>query len=395
MSRLTKRTLDALQPSSSDYFVWDEELKGFGVRVSPKNTKTFLVQYRAGGRQRRVKVGRYGPLTADEARLEARALLGDVAKGDNPAEEIATERRAPTVAEVADRFVRDHVAVRIKPSTARNYVAFMTYVVKPRWGVRKIADVTRADITALHHSYRDRPYQANRMLCILSKFFNLAEVWGLRPDGSNPCRRIQKYPEAKRERFLSTDELARLGRVLAESEASGAENPYVVAAFRLLLLTGCRRGEIQFLKWEYITPSHILLPDSKTGARKIPLPPAAQEVLRRLPRPADNPYVICGELRGLPMNDLEKPWRRIRARAELSDVRIHDLRHTYASNAVMAGLSIPMVGKILGHTQVQTTMRYAHFADDPVREAAKLVSDGLSLALQTLPARPRLTVVPS
>ncbi len=289
MARLTKRTLDALRPAADDYFVWDDELKGFGVRVSPKDAKTFLVQYRAGGRQRRVKVGRYGPLTADEARLEARQLLGDVAKGENPAEEIATERRAPTVDQVADRFLRDHVAVRIKASTARNYVAFMTYVVKPRWGARKIADVTHADITALHHSYRDRPYQANRMLCILSKFFNLAEVWGLRPDGSNPCRRIQKYPEAKRERFLSREEVSRLGVVLSEGEMTGAENPYVVAAFRLLLLTGCRRSEIQFLKWEYVTPTHILLPDSKTGARKVPLPSAAQAVLRSVQRIPGNP----------------------------------------------------------------------------------------------------------
>jgi len=233
MAKLTKRTIDALSPKATAYFAWDDELKGFGVRVSAKGKKSFVVQYRADGRQRRMKIGRYDPLTADEGRIEARKLLGEVAKGGNPAEEVASERRAPTVAEVADRFVRDHVNVRIKASTSRNYVAFMKYVVKPRWGVRKIADVTRADIVELHHSYRDKPYQANRMLSILSKFFNLTEVWGLRPDGSNPCRRIQKYPEAKRERFLAPNELARLGEVLAESEATGAETPYVIAAFRL------------------------------------------------------------------------------------------------------------------------------------------------------------------
>jgi integrase len=392
MSKLTKRIIDSLTPQSTDYFVWDDELRGFGVRVSPKGTLTFMVQYRAGGRQRRVKVGRYGPLTAEEARLQARELLGDVAKGDNPAESISMHRHAPTVADVGARFINDHVNVRLKPSSARNYRTIIFNVLKPALGSRKIADVTRADIAGLHHTFRDRPYQGNRVLSGLSKMFNLAEVWGLRPDGSNPCRRIQKYPESRRERFLSPEEMSKVGQVLSEREASGTETPFVVAAFRLLIFTGCRRSEIQFLKWEYITQTHILLPDSKTGARKIPLPPAAQQVLRSLPRLPDNPFVICGELPGMPVNDLGKPWRRIQADAGF-EARIHDLRHTYASNAVMSGLSIPMVGKILGHTQVQTTMRYAHFADDPVREAAAQISGLLAGQISAPVARPRLTVV--
>jgi len=395
MPKLTKRTIDALKPETKDYCVWDDELKGFGVRVSPKGALTFMVQYRAGGRQRRVKVGRYGPLAADEARLRARELLGDVAKGKNPAEEISTQRRAPTVAEVGDRFLRDHVNARLKPSTARNYVTFINDIVKPAWGARRIGDVTRPDVSALHHSMRGRPCQANRVLSVLSKFFNLTEIWGLRPDGSNPCRHIQKYPEKRRERFLSQEELARLGAVLSEAESvpegtEGFETPYIVAAFRLLILTGCRLSEIQFLKWDYITRTHIELPDSKTGARKIPLPPSARDVLAKLPRQPGNPYVICGAVPGQPMHNLEKPWRRIRAKAKLEEVRIHDLRHTYASNAVMAGLSLPMVGKILGHTQMQTTMRYAHFADDPVQSAADQVASGLSRTLGVGEASPRI-----
>jgi integrase len=396
MTKLTKRAIDALKPRDADYFAWDDELRGFGVRVMPKGAKTFMVQYRAAGRTRRVKIGRYGVLTADEARAKAKTLLGEVADGDNPADLVKDYRKSPTVREVCERFLRDHVDVRLKPSTQYDYRNVVRKIVIPAFGTRKIVDITRADIADFHHGNRAVPYRANRILCLLSKMFNLAEVWGLRRDGSNPCRHVAKYPEKRRERFLSASELIRLGEVLANGEADGTESPQVVAAFRLLILTGCRMREIQFLKWEYITATHIMLPDSKTGARKVPLPPTALDVLRALPRAPGNPHVIAGAVDGQAVTDLEKPWRRIRAAAGLEGVRIHDLRHTYASNAVMAGLSIPLVGKILGHTQIQTTMRYAHLADEPVREAADKVAQQLGALIgSTLRAAkgPRLQVV--
>lgn len=397
MAKLTKRTVDALKPRIENYFAWDDELRGFGVRVLPKGAKTFVVQYRAAGRSRRVKIGRYGLLTADEARARAKTLLGDVADGQNPADAISDHRKSPTVREVCERFMRNHVDVRLKPSTRYDYRKIVNKIVIPALGTRKIVDVTRADIADLHHSNRQAPCRANRILCLLSKMFNLAEVWELRRDGSNPCRHVAKYPEKRRERFLSEVELIRLGKVLATSEASGTEAPQVVAAFRLLVLTGCRLREIQYLRWDYITPTHIALPDSKTGARKVPLPPAALDVLRTMPRVPGNPYVVVGDVPGEAFTDLEKPWRRIREKADLPGVRIHDLRHTYASNAVMSGLSIPLLGKILGHTQIQTTMRYAHIADEPVREAADKVSQQLGALLGASVARlsqgPRLQVV--
>ena len=213
--------------------------------------------------------------------------------------------------------------------------------------------------------------------------FNLAEVWGLRPDGSNPCRHVPKYREMKRERFLSSAELQRLGATLAEVEADGSESPFVVAAFRLLILTGCRLGEIQTLRWEYITPKGMELPDTKTGARHIPLPEAARAVLDSLESTEGNPYIIAGKHPGSHVTDLQHPWRRIRDRAGLQGVRIHDLRHTYASNAVSEGMPIQMVGKLLGHSQIQTTMRYAHLADDPVNRAAEENANRLSDALKT------------
>lgn len=232
-----------------------------------------------------------------------------------------------------------------------------------------MVDVERRDIAELHHRFRDKPYQANRTLGVLSKMFNLAEIWGLRPDGSNPCRHVPKYREIKRERYLNQNELQRLGHVLSEVEREGTETPFVVAAFRLLILTGCRLGEIQTLKWDYITDTGMELPDTKTGARRIPLPQPARDVLTHLPCTPGNPYVIEGKLAGRYATDLQHPWRRIRARAGLAGVRIHDLRHTYASNAVSSGMPIQMVGRLLGLSQIQTTMRYAHLADDPVRQA--------------------------
>lgn len=282
-----------------------------------------------------------------------------------------------------------------KPRTAFDYQRVIDRFIRPRFGSFKIADVTRADVAELHHALRKTPYQANRVLSVLSKMFNLAELWGLRTDGSNPCRLVRKFAEHKKERYLSEAELIRLGEVLAEAEDEGAESVFVVAAFRLLMLTGCRLREIQTVRWDYVTPTHLLLPDSKTGARRIPLPPAARAVLDALPRTAGNPYVIAGKKPGEHITDLERPWRRVRARAGLDDVRIHDLRHTYASVAVSNGVDLLTVGKILGHSNFQTTMRYAHLSDDPQQRAADQISERLAGAInrKSGATTPRLRVV--
>ncbi|SFS22254.1 site-specific integrase [Yoonia litorea] len=379
MPKLTKRTIDSLQAESKDFFVWDSQIAGFGVRVMPSGAKTYQAQYRAGGRTRRVSLGRHGKITVDEARRLAKDVMGSVAMGENPAEEIAQERRAPTVAALCDRFFQEHVQERCKASTQSEYRRALDLFIKPEIGSFKVVDVARKDIAALHHKHRAIPYQANRTLQVLSKMFNMAEVWGLRPDGSNPCRHVPKYREEKRERFLSRDELQRLGQTLADAERDGSESTFVIAAFRLLILTGCRLREIQTLRWDHITDVGLELPDTKTGARRIPLPVAARAVLSALPRTWGNPYVIEGKLPSTYVTDLQKPWRRIRDRAGLRNVRIHDLRHTYASNAVSSGMPIQMVGRLLGHSQIQTTMRYAHLADDPVRKAAEENADRLNL----------------
>ncbi|UWQ95544.1 tyrosine-type recombinase/integrase [Rhodobacteraceae bacterium M385] len=381
MPKLTKRSVEKLAVRDADYIAFDSEVNGFGVRILPSGRRSYLVQYRSGGRTRRIAIGQHGAVTVEEARKRAKELLGSVAAGQNPAEVIAQHRGAPTVASVGERFLREHVDVRCKPSTAKEYKRAFTNFINPAMGNHKIVDVVRADISKLHHAHRHIPYQANRTLGVLSKMFTLCEVWGLRTDGSNPCRHVSKYREQKRERFLSAAELRRLGQTLNALERDGLETVFVTSAFKLLILTGCRLGEIQYLEWSFVTNRYLLLPDSKTGARRIPLPPAAQELLSALPRDPGNPFVIAGSIPNQPVTDLQKPWRRIRATADLEGVRIHDLRHTYASNAVANGMPIQMVGKLLGHTQIQTTMRYAHLADDPVMMAAEQNSASLAQAL--------------
>src|SRR3954452_797579 len=213
--------------------------------------------------------------------------------------------------------------------------------------------------------------------------FNLAEVWGLRPDGTNPRKHIKKYPEEKRQRFLSPAELKRVGEVLREMESEGVELASAVAATRLLILTGCRLSEIMTLQWDHVdVPGKALrLPDSKTGAKVVHLGQPAVEVLEKIERIERNPWVIVGAKPGARLTDLQPFWQRVRARAGLKDVRIHDLRHTFASTAVAGGQGLPMIGKLLGHTQVQTTARYAHLANEPIRIAADQVSSTLAAAL--------------
>lgn len=389
MPKLTKRVIDALHSEAKDYFVWDTQIAGFGIRILPSGAKTYQAQYRKGGRTRRVSVGRHGKITVDEARKLAKEIMGQVAKGENPAEELSQHRKAPTVAALCERFFESHVMERCKPSTQREYRRAIDLFINPAIGSFKVVDVERKDIAELHHKFRNKPYQANRTLGVLSKMFNLSEIWGLRPDGSNPCRHVPKYREIKRERYLSQNELQRLGQVLAEAAQDESETPYVIAAFRLLILTGCRLSEIQTLQWDFITDQGMELPDTKTGARRIPLPSAARAVLSALPRVTTNPYVIIGRVDGQHITDLQHPWRRIRERAGLSGVRIHDLRHTYASNAVSSGMPIQMVGRLLGHTQLQTTMRYAHLADDPVKQAAEENAARLEALVNPVAEHPR------
>lgn len=383
MTKLTKRVAEGAAATGAEYTIWDDEIPGFGLRVLPSGRRNYLVQYRVGTRTRRMTLGPHGVLTAEQARTMAMAALSAVRQGADPAADRQARRDAITVKELAERFDKEHCALRIKASTAKEYRRNLDRFILPALGRLRVEEVTRADIAKFHHDLRHIPYQANRCLEVVSKMFNLAEMWGLRADGTNPRKHIRKYPEEKRERFLSTAEIRRVGEVLTEMEVENIELPSAIAAARLLMLTGCRLNEIMSLKWAYVDADApaLRLPDSKTGAKIVHLGKAALDVLLAIPRIDDNPWVITGTKDGARLTDLQPFWQRARARAGIKDVRIHDLRHTFASTAVAAGQGLPMIGKLLGHSQVQTTARYAHLAADPVRAAADQISGGIAAAL--------------
>ena len=293
MSKLTKRAVDAAEVRASEYFIWDGDLPGFGVRVLPSGRKRYIVQYRAGRRSRRISPGPSTVLTCEQARSQAIAILAAARNGDDPAGKREAGRKAITVRELAERFDKEHIALRLKPSTAKGYRRMLARVILPALGNHRVSEVTRADIAKLHHDLRHIPYDANRCLEMISKMFNLAEMWGLRPDGSNPRKHI---------------------------------------------LTGCRLGEIMTLRWEHvdIPGKELRLADSRTGAKVMHLGQPAIEVLENIRRLEDNPWVIVGALPGARLSDLQPFWQRVRARAGLRDVRIHDLRHNSGNRIIPA-----------------------------------------------------------
>jgi integrase len=385
-TRITKRAVDAAKPRKADSYLWDPELPGFGLKVTPTGRKVYLVQFRLGGRKgrtRRVTIGQHGQITPTCARDEAKRLLGEVAARRDPAAERDRAKADKSVAAVFDHFMDEHVRPKLKASTAQGYQRVARLYVLPSLGRHSIGEIKRPDIARLHHEMRSKPYQANSTLAMLSKLFAWAEQHGLRPDGSNPCRHIAKYPEGRRERFLSQAEFGRLGDALREAEHEETCSPWVIAAIRLLAFTGARRNEILTLRWEHVSDQHqrLLLLESKTGRKGIPLNPPALAVLNDIPRLVGNPYVICGERPGRHLVNLEKPWRRIRAAAKLDDVRLHDLRHSFASVAASGGQSLVIIGKMLSHSQPATTARYAHLADDPVKAASEAVGRHIAAAM--------------
>lgn len=383
MPKITKRSVDAAVPGDKEFFIWDDELKGFGLRVYPSGRKMYLAQFRAGGRLRRVNIGLHGALTPDLARTEAMKHLSQVRLGGDPANDRDRRKASPTMKEFGLRFLSEHVALHCKPSTYGEYKRSVDLFINPKLGSHRIIDITRADVVGLHQSMKNVPYQANRTLGVLSIMFTVAHTWGVRTDGVNPCWKVKRYKEVKRERYLTADELARLGKVLREADGE----PEAANCIRLLLLTGCRLGEIQTLKWEYVDlqAGLLRLPDSKTGAKLVPIGNAVIEALKSIPKVNNNPYVITGRIEGQHLTDMQKPWRRLRKRAGLENLRIHDLRHSFASDALQLGQDLTMIGKLLGHTQVQTTARYAHLKTDPIRSAADAVSDAIAIALSRPP----------
>ncbi len=421
MATLTKTTVNALPSRDKPYIVFDggKDVPGFGVRVMPSGHKSFILEYRprdageAASRaipKKRYALGAFGPLTADAARKKAIAALVDIRAGGDPQAARGAKRAAATVSQLIDAFVAGHVELQCKPKTAEAHKGALERL-RAAHGPLKASALTRSQVAQIHAKYSATPFAANRFLAVVSKCFSWAMARGYVPDGSpNPAGKIERYKEHKHERFLTPEELGRLGDALREAEGAGvlwrvdpskakasrapkSENrrvtldPHAVAAVRLLVLTGARLREVLDLQWRHVDEGRglLLLPDSKTGAKTIYLSTAAQAVLASIPRVKGNPYVIAGSKDGAPRADLKKPWRTISRAAGLEDVRLHDLRHSFASVGAGASLGLPIIGKLLGHSQAATTQRYAHLDADPMRRAANTIGAALSAAMAPAP----------
>lgn len=397
---LTKRTVENLKCRDKRYFVWDSALKGFGIRVEPSDRKTFLCRYRYGGTRRQYLLGVFGAVTAEEARGEARRILGASALGKDPAMSRYEARRAMRFHELVDVFLAQH-ASKLRLSTYNGYKSGLKNHAIPALGRVPADAVTVAELNRLHLSLSNFKISANRLISAIRSLYSWAGTHGYVPRDFNPARYVKLYKEQGRERYLSSEELQRLGEVLRQAETSGLpwvakvvgptakhrakpENQLIsypseiTNAVRLLLFTGCRLREILHLRWTEVDLERGLLhlPDSKTGKKTVVLNTAAVDILKDIPK--RDFFVIPGEIRGQPRHDLKRPWEHIRHAAGLEDVRLHDLRHTHASFGVMSGLGLPIIGRLLGHASPLTTARYAHLADDPVRKASDLIGSKLS-----------------
>ena len=378
---ISRRTVEALAVDRDTVF-WDRDQPGFGVRVYASGAKVYVVQSRRRGKSVRVTVGRHGVITADEARQRASRIVNRIKAGEEPVAEPLPAKYAggPTVAELAARYMAQHVETHCKESSAAGIRRLLDKHVLPAFGALPLLAVERAQVAAFHARLNRAPYAANRAVALMSRMYAMAADWEMVPDGTNPCAGIERHRERKRERFLTDTEFRRLGQVLAEAPAEGGVSVHAVAAIRLLMLTGCRKSEVLTLRWEDVDleAGELKLADSKTGPRAVPLSPPAAKVLAELPRVQGSPWVIPGQKPGAHMTNLDGPWRVVRKRAGIGNARIHDCRHSFASRALALGESLPAIAKLLGHSQVQTTARYAHLARDSVRASAARVAASIA-----------------
>jgi len=370
MQKITKRFVDNIKPNAEKTLkYWDTEMKGFGVVVLPSGRKTYIIQYRNQHcTKKRFKVGVHGQITTEEARALARKYLASVTHGKDPAEDKRQVRSLSTMQELAQDYLERH-GQRKRPKSFKNDQQLLDTIILPSFKDKKIAHISRREIENLHLGLKDTPYQANRALSLLSKMFSLAEAWEWRSD--NPVKGIERYPEEKRDRWLDKEELKRLWAVLNRYPTN-----ITAYVFKLLLLTGARKGEALNATWDqfdldrgvWTKPAHLT---KQKKQEHLPLSTESVSVLHELKKfnTKDSPFLFPGRIEGQPLKEIKNFWRTVLRQADIENVRIHDLRHTYASHLVSNGLSLSIVGKLLGHTQASTTQRYAHLADEPLRDA--------------------------
>ena len=399
-NKLTKKAVDSASVGPKDRLLWDTEVKGFGLKITPLGRRIYVLQTRFRGRLRRFTIGVHGsPWTPDLAREEALRLLGSLVRDIDPLEEERAANNDITVAALCQLYLADGAAGK-KPSTIALDRSRIERHVKPLIGHKRVRELTRADLerfmidvargkTAADQRTRMRGRSivrggkgsATRVMGMLGAILQFAVRRGYRTD--NPARGIRRYPDKRLERFLSSEELTRLAIAFSDAEHLGI-NPFALTAIRMLALTGARKGEILGLQWAWIDfeRSCLRLPDSKTGAKVVPLGSAATEVLRSVPRTNGNPYVIQGSQNNGHFVGLQKVWKKIREDAGLPKLRLHDLRHHFISTGASSGESLYILGKVAGHKQASTTQRYAHLADDPIRLVAERISSSIDRALR-------------
>ena len=376
-TKLTKSAVDKLTADNRETVYWDTGVSGFGVRVKPSGRKSYVVQYRnrSTGRSKRKTIGQVGPLTSfAQARAEALTLLREVALGGDPVDDSRARRKAEKVYDLVDQYLSEHARPKKRAKSVEDDVSMLNNIIIPKLGGKAVREVTHRDISALHNQLRSTPYRANRTLALLSKMFELSIRWGLRPD--NPAKGVEKFPEEKRHRWLSDTELARLTNALDEHPNQSAAN-----AIRLQLLTGARIGEVLSARWQdydlergvWIKPSHHT---KQKRTEHLPLSCAAIALLgaMKVKSQKGTELLFPGRNEGEPIKNLKRFWKAVITTAELKDYRLHDNRHTHASHLVSSGLSLPIVGRLLGHTNPMTTQRYAHLADDPLRQASEVMA---------------------
>ena len=381
--RLTEALLDSLTPSDRDQFLFDAMLTTFGYRLTPAGRGIFFA-----GKPRRT-IGHRPPLKVTEARELAHQMLADLRQGRDPAVERKARLRAAaanemTVSQLAEKWTADYVRPKLKPRTAFDYERLLAQHILPAVGHLSVARIERDDVVRLHVDMARIPRRANYTIATLRALINFGIDLGLRPPASNPARRIKMYRERARERFLSETEISKAAEAIEQAERAGKIGPHGAAGLRLALFTGARSGEITAIEWSHVDWQRklIRLPDSKTNEpRTIHLSEAALEVLKTVPRIGR--FVIAGAKPDEPYKNLGRAWIDIRGNAGLSDVRLHDLRHSYASLAAGRGVSLQMIGKLLGHKVAATTQRYAHLA----RDAVAAVNDELGAAMQAAIAK--------
>lgn len=373
MPKLTKRFVETLVPDlQNTLIVWDSELKGFGIVVLPSGRRTYCLQYRNAQRvKKRLKIGVHGPVSTEQARAFAKEKLLAIVQGHDPSEEKKESQSLPTFLELVEDYLERHGPRKRARSVSDDQKMFK-HILIPAFEHKKVAHITRRDVETLHLRLKHTPYHANRVIALLSKMFSLAISWGWCE--SNPVKGLPRYPEEKRERWLNEEELGRLWAVL-----DGYPTYLTAYVFKLLLLTGARKGELLAATWDqfdlekgiWTKPSHL----TKQKKREhLPLSEKALKVLRDLQNleSTSSTYLFPGRGTGGSLREVKKFWQTVLKKAEIQNVRIHDLRHTHASHLVSSGLSLSIVGKLLGHTQASTTQRYAHLADAPLRQAAEL-----------------------